>query len=125
LFEKYRQTITQYRNLPLKEERTLIRLAKRGNLPAQQKLLLHLVGFFIFRIRTTLYPAVAREFGEDILQECLLWTPKKIKSYNLRYRNKKGIFQPVQLRSYIWKGVTGLMFQYVKKNARGKCADYL
>lgn len=116
MFKQYRQIIKQYPQLTLKHERNLIRLAKRGNTSAQQRLLLHQVGYFVFRIRTVLYPSVAREFGEDILQECLLWTPKKIQSYNLRYRNKKGVFQPVLLRSYIWKGITGVIFQYVRKN---------
>jgi len=116
MFEQYRQIIRQYPKLPLQNERRLIRLAKRGDLSAQQTLLLHQIGFFIFRIRTVLYPAVVREYGEDILQECLLWTPKKIRSYNLRYKNKDGIFQPVLLRSYIWKSVMGVMFQYIRKN---------
>jgi hypothetical protein len=116
MFKQYRQIIKQYPQLPLKHERNLIRLAKRGDTSAQQTLLLHQIGYFVFRIRTVLNPSVVREFGEDILQECLLWTPKKIQSYNLRYRNKRGVFQPVLLRSYIWKGITGVIFQYVKKN---------
>jgi hypothetical protein len=118
MFEQYRQIIRQYPKLTLQNERRLIRLAKRGDLSAQQTLLLHQIGFFVFRIRTVLYPAVVREYGEDILQECLLWTPKKIRSYNLRYKNRDGIFQPVLLRSYIWKGVMGVMFQYVRKNRK-------
>jgi hypothetical protein len=118
MFEQYRQIIRQYPKLTLQNERRLIRLAKRGDLSAQQTLLLHQIGFFIFRIRTVIYPAVVREYGEDILQECLLWTPKKIRSYNLRYKNRDGIFQPVLLRSYIWKGVMGVMFQYVRKNRK-------
>jgi hypothetical protein len=118
MFKQYRQIIKQYPKLPLHHERKLIRLAKKGNSPALQTLLLHQVGYFVFRIRTALYPSVVREFGEDILQECLLWTPQKIRSYNLRYRNREGIFQPVLLRSYIWKGITGVIFQYVRNNNR-------
>jgi hypothetical protein len=120
MFKQYSKIINRHKNLSLKEERTLIRRAKNGDVQAQQKLLLHHIGFFIFRIRTALYFPVVREFGSDILQECLLWTPRKIQSYNLRYRNKKGIFQPVLLRTYLWKGVTGLMFQYVRKNRKGR-----
>jgi hypothetical protein len=116
MFKQYRQIIKQYPKLSLHHERKLIRLAKKGNTSALQTLLLHQVGYFVFRIRTVLYPSAVREFGEDILQECLLWTPQKIRSYNLRYRNKKGIFQPVLLRSYIWKGITGVIVQYVRKN---------
>lgn len=124
MFDQYKQTIKQYPKLSLGCERKLIRLAKRGDSSAEQQLLLHQIGYFIFRIRTVLYPAVIRDFGEDILQECLLWTPKKIQSYNLRYRDKNGIFQPVQLRSYIWKGITGVILHYVKENMKaGKYAD--
>ena len=118
MFDQYKQIIRKYPKLPLLDERRLIRFAKRGNSSAQRTLLLHQVGFLIFRIRTTLYPSVVREYGEDILQECLLWTPNKIRSYNLRYRNVKGVFQPVQFRSYIWKGVTGVILQYIRKNKR-------
>jgi hypothetical protein len=120
MFEHYKQVIKQYPKLPLLDERRLIRFAKRGNSSAQQTLLLHQIGYFIFRIRTILYPSVVREYGEDILQECLLWTPNKVRSYNLRYRNVKGVFQPVQFRSYIWKGITGVILQYVRKNRREK-----
>ena len=98
------------------EERRLVRRAKKGDLLARKKLLLHLSGFFIFRIETTLYPAVKCEFGEDILQECMLYAETKIKSYNLRYRDKKGLFKKVYFRTYLWKGVTGMMFTYLKKN---------
>ncbi len=40
---------------------------------------------------------------------------KKIGTYNLRYRNEVGELHPVYLRTYIWKAVTGLMFDFVKK----------
>ena len=96
----------------------MIRRARKGNVPARKKLLLHLIGFFIFRIETTLYPPVKREFGEDILQECILFAEKKIKSYNLRYRDKEGLFKKVYFRTYLWKGVTGLMLAHIKRNKK-------
>ena len=117
-FGYYKKIAAKYKPLPLDEERRLIRRAKKGNQPARKKLQLHLIGFFIFRIETTLYPPVKREFGEDILQECILFAEKKIKSYNLRYRDKKGLFKKVYFRTYLWKGVTGVMFTYIKRNRK-------
>jgi hypothetical protein len=48
MFEQYRQVIKQYPKLPLHDERKLIRLAKRGNYSAQQRLLLHQIGFSVY-----------------------------------------------------------------------------
>jgi len=76
------------------------------------------MGFFIFRIETTLYPPVRREFGEDILQECILFAETKIQRYNLRYRDKEGLFKKVYFRTYLWKGVTGLMLAHIKRNKK-------
>jgi hypothetical protein len=117
-FGYYRKIAAKHKPLPLDEERRLIRRAKKGNPQAREKLLLHLIGFFIFRIETTLYPPVKREFGEDILQECILFAEIKIKSYNLRYRDENGIFKKVYFRTYLWKGVTGVMFTYIKRNRK-------
>ena len=115
VFDRYRPIIQKQTRLSLSDERRLIRRAKKGDSRAQNTLLLHLVGYFIYRIRTQLFSSILLEYGEDILQECLLWTPKKIQSYNLRYRNQQGIFQPVYLRSYIWKGITGIILQYINQ----------
>ena len=112
--EYYQETTEQYKKLSLKYERKLIALAKKGSSLAQNKLLLHLVGFFSFRIKTTLYPSIVKQYGEDILQDCLLLAIKKIRTYNLRYKNKIGELQPVHLSTYMWKSVTGLMFGFVK-----------
>jgi hypothetical protein len=92
-FGYYKKTARRYKTLPLDEERRLIRHAKKGDVPARQKLLLHLMGFFIFRIETTLFPHIKREFGEDILQECILFAETKIQKYNLRYKDKTGCFK--------------------------------
>ncbi len=112
LFELYREIIKQHKTLSLKHERKLIALAQKGASWAQEKLLLHLIGFFVFRIRTALYPAVFRRYGEDLIQECLLLAAEKIRTYNLTYRNKAGELQPVHLSTYMWKYVTGLMYSY-------------
>ncbi len=114
--EYYQEIIEQYKKLSLKYERKLIAFAKKGNSLAQNKLLLHLVGFFLFRIKTTLYPSIVKQYGEDILQECLLLAIEKIHTYNLRYKNKTGELQPVHLSTYMWKSVTGLMLSFIKTN---------
>ncbi|OIO73371.1 MAG: hypothetical protein AUJ85_08235 [Elusimicrobia bacterium CG1_02_37_114] len=114
MFECYREIVKQYKKLPLKYERRLIGLAKKGNSSAQEELLFHLLGFFLFRIETNLSPAIIRQYGEDILQDCLVLGIGKIRTYNLRYRNKKGKFQPVHFSTYIWKSVTGLLVTYTK-----------
>jgi len=115
-FNLYKETAKKHRPLSLGDERRLISLAKKGDGLARRKLLLHLTGFFIFRIETTLFPRIKREFGDDILQECFLFAESKINCYKLRYKNKLGVCKKVFLRSYLWKGVTGVMLNYVKKN---------
>ena len=112
--ESYQEIIKRCRKLSLKHERKLIALAKKGMSSAQEELLLHLVGFFLFRIKTTLYPSIVKQYGEDILQDCLYLAIKKIRTYNLRYKNKTGELQPVHFSTYMWKSVTGLMLAFVK-----------
>jgi hypothetical protein len=115
-FYLYKQTASKFGPLSLDDERRLVRRAKKGDRLARKKLLLHLIGFFIFRIETTLYPAIRHRFGEDILQECLLFAESRIPRYNLRYKDERGIFKKVYFRTYLWKGVTGVMLTYIKKN---------
>ena len=100
----------------MNEERRLVRRASKGDQLARKRLRYHLIGFFIFRMETTLYPAIRNRFGEDILQECLLFAESRIPRYNLRYRDDKGIFKKVYFRTYLWKGITVVMFTYIKKN---------
>lgn len=119
-FSHYKKTAAKYTQLPIGEERRLIRLAKKGDIPARKTLLLHLMGFFIYRIETTLFPLVRREYGEDILQECFIFAAAKIKSYRPRYKDKNGVFKKIKFSTYLWKGVTGLMFTHIKKNSMGK-----
>lgn len=118
IFGHSKKIAAKYKRLPLDEERKLISLAKKGNVSARKKLLLHLIGFFIFRIETTLYPPNIRQFGEDILQECILHAIIKIQSYNLRYKNKWGRPQKFHFSTYLWKGITGLMLMHIKRNKR-------
>lgn len=114
MFERYYETVRQHKKLPILRERKLIASAKKGNKLAQNELLLHLTGFFIYRIYTTLYSSIIKQYGEDILQDCFLFTVKVINSYKLRYKNKEGKIQIVHLSTYMWKGITGIMLNHIK-----------
>ena len=104
MFELYREVISQYKKLPLKQERQLIGLAQKGIVEAQSKLLLHLIGFFEIRIKTTAFPSLIQLYGEDLMQECV----------------KSGKLQPLHLSTYIWKSITGLIYAY-RKNRKEIC----
>jgi len=117
-YSHYKEIALKHPRLPLKEERKLISLAKKGDLSARKKLILHLTGFFIFRIETTLYRQQIRQCGEDILQECILLAINKIQRFKLRYKNKKGDPAHYHFSTYLWKGVTGVMFVCVRRNSR-------
>lgn len=90
-------------------------LAKKGNISAKNELLLSQTGFFLYRIKTILYPKILNKYGEDIFQNCWIFAVKKIPSYNLRYRNKHGEFQPVYFRTFLWKGITGVIINSIKE----------
>jgi hypothetical protein len=53
--------------------------------------------------------------GRDILSQAIFILYAKIKSYNLRYRDKEGIFKPVRFVSYIWKAIDGHILACLKK----------
>lgn len=114
MFNFYQEIVEQHKKPSLEYERRLIKTAQKGDSSAQEKLLLYLIGFFIFRIRTSLYPKIVNQYGEDILQDCLSLAIKKISTYNLKYKNKTGELHPVHLSTYMWKSITGLMFNFVK-----------
>jgi hypothetical protein len=52
------------------------------------------------------------EAYEDLLEETILITYKKIESYNLDYRDKQGNPHPVKFVSYIWKRIDGFIIEY-------------
>ena len=39
----------------------------------------------------------------------------KIKTYNLRFRDKEGNFKPVRFSSYVWKRIDGFILDSLKK----------
>ena len=109
-----------YRNLPryptlsLKEERRLIARAKKGYQEATEELILRYVGFIMFRLHKKAFPAYVARFGEDILAEAVIILYDKIKTYNLRYKDKNGDLKPVKFSSYIWKRIDGFILDSLK-----------
>ncbi len=115
MWKAYRDIICKYSKISLREERRLIRLAKKGSKQAADELVLRHIGFVIFRINKRAFPAYARRFGEDILSQAIVLMYARSQSYNLRYYDKSGIFKPVRFVSYIWKFIDGLILASLKK----------
>ncbi|MBF0523280.1 MAG: hypothetical protein HQL24_09530 [Candidatus Omnitrophica bacterium] len=115
MWELYSRASLRYPKISLVEERRLIAKAKRGCKAATEELVLRHVGFVIFRIHKKVFPLYITRFGEDILAQAVFILYDKIKTYNLRYRNKHGEFRPVRFSSYIWKRIDGFILDYLKK----------
>ena len=113
--------VINYRSLPkhsalsLAEERKLIAQAKKGCKAETDELILRHIGFINFRLHRRVFPAYVDRFGEDILSEAVFILYDKIKSYDLRYRDKNGDLKPVKFSSYIWKRIDGFILDSLKK----------
>ena len=107
-----------FRLLSLEEERRLIVKAKQGGKAETDELVLRYVGFINFRLRKRAFPAYVDRFGEDILSEAVFILYDKIKSYDLRYRDKNGDLKPVKFSSYIWKRIDGFILDSLKKELK-------
>ncbi len=115
MWEEYRCITSKYPKLSLLEERHLISKAQKGSKKSREELILRHVGFVIFRIHKVAFPALIQRFGEDLLEEVILILYKKIKSYDLNYRDNKGNPNPVKFTSYIWKRIDGFIIDTLKK----------
>jgi DNA-directed RNA polymerase specialized sigma subunit len=111
----YFDIVRRYPKLSLLEERQLILKAQKGSKKSKEELILRHVGFVIFRIHKVAFPALIQRFGEDLLEEAILILYKKIKSYDLNYRDNKGNPNPVKFTSYIWKRIDGFIIDTLKK----------
>ena len=118
MWESYRDIIRQYPKLSLSEERRLISKAQKGSKKSKDEIVLRHIGFLIFRIHKVAFPALIHRFGEDLLEEAILITYKKIKTYDLNYRDKKGNPNPVKFVSYIWKRIDGFIIDSLKRETR-------
>ena len=114
----YNDIVRQYPKISLSEERKLILKAQKGSKKCRDEIVLRHVSFLKFRIHKKAFPTLVRRFGEDLLSGGILILYKKIKTYNLNYRNKEGKLHPVKFISYIWKRIDGFIIDYLKKNNR-------
>jgi DNA-directed RNA polymerase specialized sigma subunit len=108
--------------ISLSEERRLIAKAKKGNKAETEELILRHISFIVFRIYKKAFPRYIDRFGDDMLDQAVLILYEKVKTYNLRYRNKRGEFTPVRFSSYIWKRIDGFILDFLKKELqRERC----
>ena len=115
MWKTYRCIASRYPRLSLEEERLLIKKAQNGSKESNDELILHHIGFLIFRIRRVLFPDTVRRYGEDILGEVILLAYEKINTYNLKYCDKDGNPHPVKFISYIWKRIDGFIIDSINK----------
>jgi len=115
VLKNYRSILYKYPKLSLLEERRLMAKAKKGSKKEIEELVLRHIGFVIFRIHKKTFPVYVERFGEEILSEATFILYDKIKTYDLRYRDKGGNFKPVRFSSYIWKRIDGFILDSLKK----------
>ena len=115
MFETYRHIIRKYPKLSIYQERRLIKQAQGRSKAKKDELVLRHIGFVIFRIYKIAFPAYRTRFGEDILSQAIFILYDKIKTYNLRYKDKQGNPKPVRFSSYIWKRIDGFIIDYLKR----------
>ena len=116
MWKTYSDIVQRYPRISLSEERILISKAQKGSKKSRDELVLRHVGFLKFRIHRKIFPALIRRFGEDLLEESILILCRKIKSYNLDYRDKHGRPHPVKFVSYVWKRIDGFIIDYLREN---------
>ena len=105
----------QYPKISLQEERRLIAKAKKGSSKEADELVLRHTSFVIFRINKRVFPSHLQRFGDELFSESIFILYEKIKTYNLRYRDRDGNFKPVRFSSYIWKRVDGFILDFLRK----------
>ncbi|MBF0571145.1 MAG: hypothetical protein HQL12_04670 [Candidatus Omnitrophica bacterium] len=110
----YLHSLPKYPRISLLEERRLIAKAKKGSKKEIEELILRHTKFVIFRIYKKTFPLYVERFGEEILSDATFILYEKIKTYNLRYRDKEGNFKPVRFASYIWKRIDGFILDSLK-----------
>ena len=115
MLDQYRLTLPKYLRITLIEERRLIAKAKKGSKDEIEELVLRHTTFVIHRIYKKVFPSYIERFGEELLSEATFILYNKIKTYNLRYRDKEGNFKPVRFTTYIWKRIDGFILDFLKK----------
>ena len=114
----YNGVIQHYPKISLSEERRLISEAQKGSKKSRDELVLRHISFLKFRIRRIVFPHLIQRFEDDLLGEAILIVYKKIESYDLNYRDKKGNPHPVKFVSYIWKRIDGFIIDFVNEEMK-------
>lgn len=114
MFEIYRHLRHKYPKISLYQERRLIKQAQGRSKKKKNELVERHIWFVILRINKIAFPAYRARFGEDILSQATLILYDKIKTYNLKYKDKHGNPKPVHFSSYIWKRIDGFIIDYLK-----------
>lgn len=115
MWRYYGASTQRYPKISLSEERRLVSEAQKGSKKSRDDIVFHHISFLKFRIRRIVFPHLLQRFGDDLLGEVILIVYKKIESYDLNYRDKKGNFHPVRFVSYIWKRIDGFIIDSLKK----------
>ena len=124
MWEDHHLRLPRYSAISLAEERRLIAKAKKGHQAATEELILRHTRFIVFRIYKKAFPRHIARFGDDMLDQAVLILYDKIKTYNLRYYNKKGEFHPVRFSSYIWKRIDGFILDFLKKELHRESCQF-
>lgn len=121
-------SIPQYPKISLCEERRLISKSQKGSAKNTDELILRHLNFVLYRICKKSFPAYAKRFGEDLFTEVIFILYDKIRSYDLKYKDKKGNLKPVRFSSYIWKRIDGFILDSLKaelrRDQRHLCPDW-
>ena len=64
----------------------MIAAAQRGSEHSVQELVLHHIGFVIFRLHRKVFPDLLRRFGEELLSEAIPILYAKIQTYDPTWR---------------------------------------
>ncbi|OGR46930.1 MAG: hypothetical protein A2X34_05275 [Elusimicrobia bacterium GWC2_51_8] len=97
----------------------MIARAQAGSKSIRNKIVLHHIGFIMWRLRKKIFPEYLKRHGDDILSAAILELYRKVETYNLNYRDRKGVLKPVRFSSYMWKRIDGLAIDYIKREKRG------
>ena len=119
MFEAYRHLKHKYPKISLYQERRLIKQAQGRSKAKKNELVERHIRFVIFRINKIVFTPYRARFGEDILSQAIFILYAKIKTYDLKYKDKSGNPKPVRFSSYIWKRIDGFIIDYLK-NELGK-----
>lgn len=115
MFKTYRHLRHKYPKISLYQERRLIKQAQGRSKKKKNELVERHIWFVIFRINKIAFSTYRARFGEEILSQAIFILYEKIKTYDLRYKDRNGNPSPVRFSSYIWKRIDGVIIDYLKK----------